>query len=211
VSESLESGGAAFGINLIRTRTLSRERRRALFWGLIVYLSLCSVALVWVVYDSTTRLVAAWRQRGEMAALEEQFRRDNPDEAEIMAYAQDLSGTAARYAGQLGIIQSVLGKRVALPGILRGILEPLPDNVRLFNLTLDDRKRELLFELVVPIPRKGETVGSGELVAAWNDDDMLMSRVGQVRSVVSKRQRIDGVHVFVLKFACPVGDEGKKR
>ena len=200
---------ARFQVNLMRGHVMPRSRRKAVYWAMVLYLAACVAAVAVMVNGATRELVSAYRLRGEITDIEQEFRRSTPGEQDILRHSSGMLAELTETAAHLDVINGLVKQRVRLAGILRGIVAPLPPGVHLAAFRLDGRKRELAFDIVVPERDGAAGVNASQLTAAWNSDRILVSRLGRVRSVVSRRERWEGRPVFLLTFACafPGGGE----
>jgi len=191
---------ADFEINLIRDRVLSKPFRKGLFWGVLTYLVLCSIGLAVVVHRAALRLVDATEQHREMRVIGEQFHADNPDERDVLSYAQGLRQRMVLSADVLAGINACLRENVSLPPILLGLAKPLPAESVLVNVELDIKKDTIQFSVMTPA-RKGRSMTAGQIIDRWNREGTLSSHLKEIRAETSQRQYRSGQPVLVHRFS----------
>ncbi len=191
---------ADFEINLIRDRVLSKPLRKGLFWGILVYLILCSVGLAVVVHRAALRMVDAADQHREMKVIREQFHSDHPDEKDVLSYAQGLRQRMVTSADVLAGVGACLRENVSLPPILLGLAKPLPDDCVLVNVDLDVKKGTIQFSVMTPA-RKGRSMTAGQIIDHWNREGTLNSYLKEIRAETSERQYSSGMPVLVHRFS----------
>ena len=199
---------AVFEINLIRDQVMPAQRRAAFFWLLAAYLAACGVLLAYGANTATRRLVAAAHARAEVAVLCTHNGVGAPGQGDAMSQWQTFRRQITEGAAMLENVDAVLKSRIRLPSILRGLVIPLPSGVYIVSLDLDGTKRDLTFDVVVPARGAGPEVNAEQLVALWNADTGLMSRLARIQSVFSERHKLDERPVFVMRFATTVAAGG---
>jgi len=200
---------AVFQINLIRERTIPARRRKAIFWGVSVYLVLCIALLAFVANHATRRLLATRRLRHEIVRLENQFQLVYPGMHDILAFARQSEQKLTAYARDLESIDAFLADRLNLSGLLASLKAPLPEGVHLFNLDLDQDDKTLSFDIVLPAGSMESSVNGARLANFWNADEVLMSQAGRIRSVAAQRNRVQNQQVMILRFTTALdGREG---
>ncbi len=191
---------ADFEINLIRDRVMPKPFRKGLFWGMIVYLVLCSVGLAIVVRRATLRMVDATEQHREMKAIQQRFRSDHAEQRNVRSYAQGLRQRMTESADILAGIDACLRDGISLPPVLLGLAKPLPKESVLVNLDLELQKGTIQFSVMTPT-RKGHAVTAGQIIDLWNKDDILNAHLKEIRTETSQRQYRSGRPVIVHRFS----------
>jgi hypothetical protein len=193
---------ATFGINLIRDYTPPPETRRMIFLGMIVYLVVCGVILVFLSHRGASRLVATHGMRLQIGVLENQFRREHPGQNNLLVYGRELKQQMEEFAGKLEAINAVCDQRTDLARILLSLSAPLPRDVNIASVNLDREKGAVEFEVAFLVGEHGEAVDASRLIAAWNSDPALMAQVGRISSMKSERRRLEGKTLDVWRFEC---------
>jgi hypothetical protein len=193
---------ATFRINLIRDYTPPPETRRMIFMGMVMYLAVCGVILVFLSYRGARRLVAANGMRTQIGVLENQFCREHPGRNNILVYGRELKQQMDEFAGKLATINAVCDQRVDLARILLCLSAPLPKDVNVASVDLDREKGAVEFEVAFLVGERGEAVDASQLIAVWNSDSALMARVGKISSMRSERRKMEGKALDVWRFGC---------
>ena len=191
---------AAFEINLIRDRVLSKPFRKGMFWGVLAYLLLCSVGLAIVVHRAALRMVDATEQHREMRVIGQQFHADHPDERDVLSYAQGLRERMVLSADLLAGVGACLRANVSLPPILLGLAQPLPEESVLVNVDLDIEKGTIQFSVMTPA-RKGRSMTAGQIIDRWEQEGTLNQHLKEIRAETSQRQYSSGIPVLVHRFS----------
>jgi hypothetical protein len=197
-----------FRINLIKSRTLSRETRRRIFLGLVAYVLVCGAILVALSYRSTQELTASRRMRGEIARLERRFQEEHPGEKDIVRYGRQLEKELETLGGKIELIKGVCERRTELAGIILALSAPLPADVNISGLDLNTEKNKLEFDVNFPINEPNATIDATPLINAWNRNPDLTSQVGKISSVRSQKKRIDAQSVENWHFTCAIQTGG---
>ncbi len=190
-----------FAINLLKGRTASAPVRKLLFWGLALYIVLCSVALAWLANSSTRRLLRAYRLRRQIDAVEQDFHAQHGERRDLLEFAQDARRRLERDAKRLETIDKLIRDRVSLVTIVTGLSAPLPEGVSLLGLELDGKKRELIFSVVATEGRLERQVGGGRLASIWNEDPVLKTHFDYVRAVATRRDRVGSESAVIMQFS----------
>ena len=191
-----------FDLNLIRGHVPPRERRRTAFGLMLLYLVASSGLLVLAVYGSTRKLVAAGKDRVDIARLDHGFREVCPGAGDILTAAKHLRGRAALRAETLEGFDMTLARRIDLPRLLAGVVGVLPQTAYLHRVQLDKESGVFRFEVAVPAESASpRTVDVRQFVAAWGRDPHLAMQLGKIRSVASHHRQVNGEELLVLEFA----------
>ena len=199
---------AVFSINLIRKRTLPPRTRRRLFWGMIAYLALCGAVLVVIANRGTRRLQATERSRQQIAVMERQFCDQHPGQQDLLLYGKTVKQELSSLAETLEAVDLVCRERVYLARVLLALSQPLPKNVDLLKLSLNNNRQTLEFEIAFPIGESGDAVDAARLVASWNENADLTAQVGTISSVKSQRLRKESQLFDVWQFAGALKSKG---
>jgi hypothetical protein len=184
----------AFEVNLIRDRTPAPARRKALYWGLLVYLGLCGMLLVTVVYIDTYRMITAIEYQREAAAIRRAFAERYPQQEDAISLAKSLQEGLEEDLAKVKSIEDLVDRSAHLTRILLGLTIPMSRDVVLNELRLDQETGRLVFTLSVP---EAEARKAMDLIAVWNSSANLNREVTRFRTL-SRNQTVEGGRVMVL-------------
>lgn len=193
-----------FEINLLRDRAAAPRMRKALFWGVALYLMLCIVALAWLANTTTHRLLRASRLGRQLDVAEQSFQSTRQRSENVLEFAERAERRLEMDAQSLECIEKVIRNRISLVSVITSLTAALPPGVDLLKLNLDGKKDQLTFAVVVPEGSAARQVGGGRLAAVWNADGTLQKRLGRIRAVSTRRDRVDARTVMVMQFAADV-------
>ena len=196
---------AYFEINLIRDRILPKPLRKAMFWGILLHLVLCSVAFAVVVHRAALRFVDATDQRRELDVIERQFKADRPSEKNVLSYAQGLRQRMGDSAEVLAGIEAGLKRRVSLSRLLLGLAKPLPQDCVLVNVDFKTKDGAVLFSVMTPADRE-RTLTGGQIIEFWNEEGTLETQIKEIRAETSQRQYRAGRPVIVHRFSATLAN-----
>jgi len=195
-----------FEINLIRDQAIPARKRRALFWATSLYLLACGALLAWGANQATRRLIAAAHARQEIAQLNARARLGLPARGDALLQSRALQRQITDCAERLESVDRVLASRLNLPAILNGLLAPLPNGVYVINFDLDGPKRELTFDVAVPIRGTAADVSAGSWWRSGTPTPGLMSHLTRIRSEFTQRHKLEEKPVFYMRFASALAD-----
>jgi hypothetical protein len=162
-----------FRLNLIRDRVPDVRRRRARYRGMLIYLGVVGLVLVFVLGGATARLVRAAGLRAEIRDLERTFRAEAGQEGGIRARALELEDELARRYVTLQAVDRRLAASVRAAAVLRELALSLPAGVSLRSLQVNEREGTLSLDLLVQGLAVEETTGPSDLLARWQDNMVL--------------------------------------
>ena len=122
---------ADFNVNLIRDMVTPYARRKQMFWGMVVYLIVFGVAVVFVAGDLTRKMIGTAAGRREVEDVEARAWKGEERKGDIESYARSMEGELRSASGKLKSIDNMLGKRRGLARVLGGLISPLPQAVKL--------------------------------------------------------------------------------
>ncbi|MBT3296746.1 MAG: hypothetical protein HN919_22320 [Verrucomicrobia bacterium] len=190
-----------FEINLLKNRAISAPMRKAMFWGVSLYLVLCIAALAWLANRGTHRLIRAARLQDEISKQEAQFQRTHHRSQDILEFARRARSRLEMDAQSLETIDELIRNRVSLVNIISALTAPLPLGVDLLDLKLNSKDEHITFSVVIPEGRAEQQISGGRLTSVWNADETLQFRLERIRAVSTKRDRLQGDAVVVMQFS----------
>ena len=189
-----------FEINLLKGRAISASARKAMFWGLSLYLVLCIMALAYLANWGTQRLIRAARLRRSVDQQENTFRRSHPRAKDVLDFARRSESRLLADAKSLESIDGMIRHRINLVAVISALTASLPPRVHLLNFELKARLRTITFDVAVPAGGMERRISGGQLVALWNADDALKDNLQPVRAVSTKRNRVLGRSALIMRF-----------
>ena len=185
-----------FEVNLIRDRVMAPHRRRLLFWGMMLYLGLCSILLVAVIFTDTYRVLDAVANNREASAIEAAFKEAYHQDEDLITYARTLKEQLEEDRNRVDTVHKLVEQRANLTRILIGLSVPMPRNFTIDNFALDQRNGRLSFKLTVPEESARE---ASNLVASWNASPDLGREAGGFRTVARNQTSRDGISYLELQ------------
>ncbi|MFA4990949.1 MAG: hypothetical protein WC569_00010 [Candidatus Omnitrophota bacterium] len=179
-------------VNLIRHKRTPPFRRRLMFFGMIFYIIICVlflVALCYKINDEIIKMNSYYRK-----ALASRLDNSGFNRAEIKT-------KLTRYISILETIDTVLSGRVNLAVLLSKFYTALPPGAYLDNFRLDSDKRDLNFEVIVPMASGENSFNAGDLIFAWKQDASLMSMIDSINSSAGNRRGEGWVSEFSCSFS----------
>jgi hypothetical protein len=191
-----------YRINLAKSVASSPGERQKFYNGMLIYLALCAVAMVYVAYLTSINIIDAYQAskqshvlvKGVSAASDfsETFYKD-PGQAyrELEVYASDLE-----------ILRLALSQRSHFLPVMSQLFSGFPEDVALQGLTASADSKKISFGLVVPLSdqEKGDPVR--QLQTLWNANEELMQRVQGIRPITGERRMVGGQPAFFVQFEC---------
>lgn len=138
-----------FGINLIRGQVLSPARRRARYWGMLVYLAIAGALLAAVLALSTSWIAAAGAVQHDVEMLESGFESTHPDQGGIVARAGALEREMSGRIVTLKRVDALMAGNPHLAQLMYQLVMSLPAGMTLRSLTMDAGEQAVTFELLV--------------------------------------------------------------
>lgn len=189
-----------YNINLAREQVRTTEERLRFYKGMLVYLSLCSIALIFSAYIASVNI--------------QHYLRNNREGRQLLASASATVGVSCSvfndpdriYADlqvcseQIVTLKNALEKRVQLLPIIHNLFENLPDHVDLQRLSASRGK--ITFGLVMPPPSDefGDPVRL--LTDVWKKNPELMTTVSSIRPITGERRTKGTNSMFFVQFEC---------
>ncbi len=192
---------AVFDINLLKGRAISAPVRKAMFWGLSLYLVICICLTAYLANWATQRLIRAARLGRTIDQEEKAFLREHPEDRDVLAFASRSQRRLTSDAESLELIDKMIRCRVNLVAVISGLTAHLPARVYLLNFELVPKGRVIEFDVAIPAGGMERTITAGQLMGGWNGDDALKASIEPVRAVSTKRQRVLGQSALVMRFS----------
>ncbi len=185
-----------YHINLAKTLTSTPEQRRRLYNGMILYLFLCAIGMIYTAYTASSSVMDAYRsdrqRRSRIKAVSSvsDFGKafyKNPDKAYIELQL---------YAGDLDLLKTALGQRTHFLPVLNQLFSDFPDDVAVESLTASVSKNSVVFGLV----GSGKSVKAQQL--AWKKNTNLNKLVSSIKQVTGEQRMVAGKPVYFVRFEC---------
>lgn len=194
-----------FEVNLIRDRVLAPQRRKAFYWGMLAYLGLCGILLVFVVYTDTYRMIAAVDYMREATAIRKAFSEEHPGEKEPIAFARNLEKEIQADIKRVETIQDLVERNAHLTRILLGLSVPMSRNITITEFRLDHKGSKVAFTLSYPEDREAEAM---DLFTVWNASTNLHREIGDLRTVSQRQSPRDDLDVVRLEVEATLKGKG---
>lgn len=194
-----------FKVNLIRDRVLAKPLRKALFWGVLVYLLLCGAGLAYLVHRDTSRFVDITGHYREMKAVEEQLMLSHPGSKDVISHLKEVKPLLVKNANILSGIDRGLDLDFNFASILLGIAKPLPKDCVLRSVGYKKKSGVLKFSVSTPVNKPTSRL-AGQLIDIWKKDAELWRQLGDIRSEASSREYQAGRAVMIHRFEAKPGD-----
>jgi len=189
-----------YRINLSKTLTSTVEERTRFYNGMLVYLALCSVALVFVIYISTVNSLNFLENKRDRARLLVEVSAQTGVDKTAFKNTTQAYAELEAYSKQLNELRLVLMHRRAQYPIISNLFLDLPDSVVLQSLLMKEGK--LSFGLTMPSASAEAGDPVRKLKTTWGQNKELMKHVVSIRPITGERRTIGTESVFYLKFEC---------
>ncbi len=184
-----------YRINLAKAVVSTPKQRRKFYNGMMIYLSLCAVGLVYVAYLASSNVMEAYsasRQRSRVKAfssasdISKTFYK-NPEKAyeELQLYAEDLA-----------LLKTAFAQRTHFLPVLNQLFADFPEDVAVENLEASAAGNRIAFGLVGP----GRSVKAQQM--AWKQNSELNGLVRSIKQVKGEQRMVGGLPVYFVKFEC---------
>ncbi len=187
-----------YHINLAKELVSTPKERERFYNGMLIYLSVCSVALVFFAYFSSFNIqnyMKNQRMRQHLLATSstemDAFMFSNPDQVYT-----ELRG----YADQVGILKQALEQRVQLLPTISNLFLDLPDQISLQSLSAD--KNKMSFGLLMPSSSDETGDPVRMLKNSWTGNSALMKSVSNIRPITGERRVVGSNSLFFVQFEC---------
>lgn len=189
-----------YRINLAKTLASTPEQRRKFYHGMLIYLVVCSAAMVYVAYLSSINLKRFLDARWERAQLRATAASVAGLDASAFKNPDKTYGDLQAYSGRIVALKTALGERTHLLPIIHNLFADLPDGVVLQSLSAD--KGKVSFGLAMPPPSEEAGDPVRKLKTAWEKNEELMKSVASIRPLTGERRTSGEVSVFHVQFEC---------
>lgn len=187
-------------INLIRDHTPPPPRRKKLFLGMLFYLGVFGLLLVWQAHYAARCLVLTQRYRAEIDRMESGFRATHSEGDRLAAFADGQSREMADALQSLKALRSFYENRVLLANLILGLSSALPPETELQSMNFDGEGASLTFTIVEPAEDAVGRLHPGDYIRQCSDSPLLRSQISGITHLATERQRIDGVSVVAHRF-----------
>jgi len=189
-----------FQINLIRNRPVPLPQRRPMALALLLYLLVSGSVLAWAVHQATREVQAARLQTRLIREQSQRFLSMRKGWRSLDAYAQSLRRQMGQAGATLGTVGQLLRKRLPVAHLLRDLAAPLPDNVHLINIEIDQAGGMLRFDLAIPMDAPDGTPNMSAILSAWRSAPLLKRAAADLRERSSQQSTLKGSPVFLMHF-----------
>ncbi|MDH3981996.1 MAG: hypothetical protein OES84_03750 [Kiritimatiellaceae bacterium] len=189
-----------FKINLAKDLTSSPEQRAHFYNGMLIYLALSTVALVFVAYLSSVNIRRYLENKQERRQLLQTAAAMYGLDALAFKDPQTTYAGLEAYSRRIASLKQALTQRVQLLPIIHNLFVELPEGIALQSLSADRSK--LLFGLVMPAPSEEAGDPVRELRTAWEENEELMTRVATIRPTTGERRTMGAESMFFVQFEC---------
>ena len=194
---------ADYNINLVKSMVSSPEERLRFYNRMLIYLIMCSAAMVYTAYIGSMNLLNAFQANRERKILigadtavsdyGKDFYKD-PEKVlrELSDYAQDLE-----------TLRISVSKRAHFLPVVNQLFKDFPENISLQNLNAISAGRAIQFELAAPLfdEEGGDPVA--DLRARWKSNEELGLLIkDEVEQLTIERRMVDDSAVSFVKFKC---------
>lgn len=187
--------------NLTRFAVPTPALRKAIYLGMLLYLVLCGVFMAWVLHRSALHVMETVHARTEIRALERSFRRlYGEQEGSLPSLARQLEADLEQTQAQLAVVRKLLERRVHLPRLVAGLIQPLPPDVQFVRMEMNRTRGLLEFDLAMPDAPDRELAHARSLVDAWNASPVLAGELEDIRIVARNTQRLGEEAIVVLRL-----------
>jgi len=196
-----------FNINLIKDKVMPPEKRKKIFLSILAYLFICILIFVFLIITIGKGFMRLNNFKNEVLSLEKRLNQDQAQK-NISEYNEELRIKIAGYLDRLNAIDEVLSKTLDATQLLQGISKSLPKGNYIDNISLDNEKKILSFNVVSPAGENDITINISDLITIWKKDKTLMSMIDQINSSQSQKEKKGQDLVLISQFSCTLSKEG---
>jgi hypothetical protein len=187
-------------INLARDLVLSAQRRKRVYRAMIIYLALTILALAVSTLFATKNIVQGISLYGKSQKIQKHFKQTYPEKESLPVYANELKTELKVSCLAANEIQSALpAKTQPLLPLIAELLNPT-DNSLLCGMNFLQKPNEpepsLEFSLCWPTIQRTQPA----FLQQWRKNEQLRNQFAAITPATTKRERIDGVDVFIMSY-----------
>ncbi len=197
-----------FKLNLIKNDVLPSDKRKIVFFSMILYIFIIGLILVSLSYKTASTFVKTADYKRDAANFKNAHLNDINGRNDISGYIKDMKDKMLYYAGKLESVNKILSKYVNLPGILKGLSASLPAGSSVDNFSFNSEANTLEFDIIMPEGQAKDRLNTNELISNWKKNGYLMSCIKDIESTSVSKQARGESSVFVSKFSCSLSNEG---
>ncbi len=189
-----------YHVNLAKDLVGSETQRRRFYNGMLIYLALCAVALVFTAYLSAINMKHYLKNRRQRRQLQSSIVAVSGLEPSAFKHPDKVYDALKADAARIGKLKAALEGRVQLLPVVYNLFSILPQGVALQSLSAGDGK--ISFGMEMPLSSNGSGDFVRNLKEGWETNPELMRRVKSIRPLTGERRRMGNVSVFYVEFEC---------
>lgn len=198
-----------FKLNLIKNDVLPYNKRKLVFFSMILYVLMVGVLLVFLSHKAAVNFVKISDYKTAASYFQKAQLRNPGGKKDIQAYAKDLNARMLLFAVKLETVDKILSNNVDLTSIILRLLTPLSAGSYMDNINFNAQTGTLEYDIVTPVSGMNETANTKDLISAWKKDYYLSSCVKNMETISAVTQDKGETSIFVSKFSCRLnGREG---
>lgn len=196
-----------FKLNLIKNDVLAPDKRKFVFFSMILYIFIIGLVLVSLSYKTASTFVKTADYKRDAVNFKSTHSGDINGRGDMSGYIKDVKDKMLYYAGKLESVDKVLSKYVDMPNLLKGFAASLPYGSYIDNFSFNSGTNTLEFDVIMPEGQAKDYLNTNELVSGWKKNGYLMTCIKDIESAsVSKQVRGEG-SVSVSKFSCSLSNK----
>ncbi len=196
-----------YRINLAKSFVASESERRRFYNGMLIYLALCAVALVFTAYLSSVNVKHYLKNRRERQQLQATIAAVSGLDAATFRNPDKVYDALNADAERIGRLKTALSGRVPMLPVIYNLFSDLPRGVALQSLSAGTDK--MSFGMVMPLSSDASGDFVRDLKAGWERKPELMRRVKSIRPLTGERRRVGSISVFYVEFECMLKKQGE--
>ncbi len=193
-----------FNVNLVKSMTSSPEQRARFYNRMLIYLSVCAIALVGTAFLSSRSIVIALQANKERKALMESVSTISAYGKGFYASPKESYEEFSNYASDLETLRSALEQRSRFLPVMSLLFSGFPKNVALQSLEASAADGSIEFVLSAPVLDEQGNDVFGTLQKTWRGNQELRSRARGVTQLTSEREMVGNTMMANVKYRCIV-------
>lgn len=197
-----------YQLNMARGFVMPLEARRKWLHWFFIYLAVCSVLIMWVLYDVIQGVTRARSRLEALRQQEERFLAGHPEVKTIADCKRDMDGMVAVALRNVKAVAAFEASEFNVAGVLLGLAESLPRGLNVGSFDFDSDSRKVGFEIVMPASLKlDDKVSPPQLIAMWEKEPLLAGHLTQIGAENSERVRRNGAEILCWRFSAVAGGQ----
>lgn len=191
-----------FQINLAKSLVSTEDERKRFYNGMLVYLVVCALFMVYAGYFSSLNIVEGLRAQRHKTGLVKAVTSVSEFSKSFFKDPEKVYARMEQHAADLDLLQAEMMKRSNFLPVISLLASEFPEDVALEGLKASAKDKTISFGLVLPISNAERGDPVRQLQADWSNNKDLMKRILSLRRTNSERRMVSGYPVSFVQFEC---------